>query len=449
MITGNNLRHGQSETPFQRAINVFLMPRGSRRRRIASYLVNSIRTRLSTLLRPYYLAKEKRAVKKLKQLRPAVAPRRLGSNIKRVLVLNPYFPTLGGGEKSMAFLCKFLENYYESASIDVLVFDFDDIRTDAPKYPTIDDLERRFSVELGKTTLIKMTGKHHDVEQISRSYDLFINHMFLSKHPGGARKNLYVCMFPPRKRPYVDLRFITSYDIFLVISQYTDSWMRQYWGDQVDCRVLYPPVFFENELAGRYQREEKKNIILAVGRFQVDNHNKKQHVMIEFFSKYGRLFSDWELHLVGGVSGRKVDLAYVDTLRRLVRTPNIFLHVNASSSELSALYKQAKIFWHLTGYGEDRERYPERMEHFGITTVEAMSYGTVPVVIKMGGQTETVASGINGYLFETEEELIRQTNALIRSDNQRKAMAQRAVDASIFYSVENFYNRAKAIFDDL
>lgn len=31
--------------------------------------------------------------------------------MKKVLVLNPYLPTMGGGEKHMGYLCKFIEDY--------------------------------------------------------------------------------------------------------------------------------------------------------------------------------------------------------------------------------------------------------------------------------------------------------------------------------------------------
>ena len=32
-------------------------------------------------------------------------------SIKKVLVLNPYIPTLGGGEKHMGYMCQFIEKY--------------------------------------------------------------------------------------------------------------------------------------------------------------------------------------------------------------------------------------------------------------------------------------------------------------------------------------------------
>ncbi len=56
-------------------------------------------------------------------------------------------------------------------------------------------------------------------------------------------------------------------------------------------------------------------------------------------------------------------------------------HVDAPGAELADLYARASIFWHAAGLGEDAEDDPNRMEHFGISIVEAMSAGAVPVVL--------------------------------------------------------------------
>ncbi|MEI6256489.1 MAG: glycosyltransferase [Planctomycetota bacterium] len=52
---------------------------------------------------------------------------------------------------------------------------------------------------------------------------------------------------------------------------------------------------------------------------------------------------------------------------------------------------------------------PSSQEHFGQTTVEALSAGVVPVVIDTGGQRETVEPGRNGFRWNTLEELATQT----------------------------------------
>ena len=43
------------------------------------------------------------------------------------------------------------------------------------------------------------------------------------------------------------------------------------------------------------------------------------------------------------------------------------------------------LFWHAAGLGEDPTTNPDRFEHFGISVVEAMSAGAVPMVYEHGG----------------------------------------------------------------
>ena len=88
------------------------------------------------------------------------------------------------------------------------------------------------------------------------------------------------------------------------------------------------------------------------------------------------------------------------------------------------------------------------MEHFGITTVEAMSFGAVPVVINKGGQKETVSEGVNGFRWETEQECVEKTKKLIDDDALREKFAAKSVELAKNYSIEKFYDANRRIFDE-
>lgn len=89
-------------------------------------------------------------------------------------------------------------------------------------------------------------------------------------------------------------------------------------------------------------------------------------------------------------------------------------HVDAPEQALADLYGQASIFWHATGLGEDAEADPNRMEHFGISIVEAMSAGAVPVVLGVAGPAEEVVEpGVSGRHFTDLTDLVAQTVELI------------------------------------
>ena len=120
------------------------------------------------------------------------------------------------------------------------------------------------------------------------------------------------------------------------------------------------------------------------------------------------------------------------------------LHVDASGAEVDRLYREASIYWHATGLGEDLDADPVRAEHFGITTVEAMSAGAVPVVIAAGGQTEIVRDGVEGSTFTDLDGLVRATRALVDDPALREQRSAAAVDRAQQYGLERFGERLDA-----
>lgn len=394
---------------------------------------------------------------------------------KKVLILNPYVSTMGGGEKHMGYLCQFIEKYYDyNVSIDILVHSYDNVNVFAKDYVTIDNLNSQFGIELKKTKLKKIELGHVDnykeylknkiiIENITKDYDIFINFMFLSRHIGKAKKNIYEVMFPPLRYrwelnktifhklvgTFYDFRFIRSYNIMICNSKFTNHWLGEYWKVKNKNKVVYPPVFSEKEIENRYDESKKKNIIISVGRFFVAAHSKKQFEMVQFFVNNQDVFKDYEYHLCGAVSEEPSDQEYLKMVKdEASKVNNVFIHENCKYSELMDLYSQAKIFWHGTGYLADENKEPEKMEHFGITTVEAMSYGAIPVVINKGGQKETVNEGVNGFRWKNEKECVEKSKKLIDDDELRKKFAQEAVKNSKNYSIEKFYEGNRRIFDE-
>jgi len=228
------------------------------------------------------------------------------------------------------------------------------------------------------------------------------------------------------------LDYIDSYNLILANSEYTRGWIRKYW--HRDSQVLYPAVEVEN-----YHSGKKQNYILNVGRFFAGSHNKKHFEMIQAFKQMvDKGLNTWELHLVGSTTPGEEHEVYLDQVKKAAQNYPIRIHTSMPFQELVELYGKSAIYWHASGYGENEQKEPDKFEHFGITTVEAMAAGCVPVVIRKGGQPEIVSHEHNGLLWDTLEELQKQTLRLIVDDGLRRQLADAAVIASRQYDKQHF-----------
>jgi glycosyltransferase involved in cell wall biosynthesis len=159
--------------------------------------------------------------------------------------------------------------------------------------------------------------------------------------------------------------------------------------------------------------------------------------------------TSWTYHLVGSCGTDAKSQRYLNELRAAATGHPIYFHVNASYDDLRRYYNQAEIFWHAAGYNVDEERFPERTEHFGMSTVEAMSAGAIPVVINKGGQKEIVSHGKSGYLWNTLDELLDSTSALINDTDLRNTMRQHARTRFLDFDRQHFSSRLISLFKQL
>lgn len=228
---------------------------------------------------------------------------------------------------------------------------------------------------------------------------------------------------------------VKTYDLIWANSEYTRRWINAYW--QQDSTVLYPLIHVEE-----FQPLPKKRQILSVGRFFVGGHNKKHLLMIEAFkSLCDQGITGWALHLAGGVVDDPIHLEYLTAVKSATQGYPIFVHENIPFADLKVLYGESSIYWHAAGFGEDEALNPVRFEHFGMTTVEAMAAGGVPVVIGKGGQPEIIQHGDNGFLWQTVGELQEYTKRLVEDDALRQKMAQAAAISSRTFDRKHFEDR--------
>lgn len=273
------------------------------------------------------------------------------------------------------------------------------------------------------------------VGYVGRPYDLFIettNHV--ARVASLGKRSILIIQFPEvvgSRSPLNRLRN-RSYEQAWCYSRFCQQWIFRRRG--LTARVVYPPVDVD-----AVPVRDKENIILAVGRFFTGFHNKKHLMLIEVFKELtAQGLRGWELHLVGSSRDEPEHQAYLAAVRNAAAGAPIFIHTDLSRSELLELYARSRIFWHATGCGEDGLAHPERQEHFGITTVEAMAAGAVPLSYAGGGQPEIIENGETGFLWLTLDELHALTTTLVRQPRMWDEMSRGAREASLRFSSQRF-----------
>jgi len=306
-------------------------------------------------------------------------------------------------------------------------------------------------------------------ESLSTPYDVFINSFERVPFACHAPKGVLVTHFPFERfesfyRMYSEgwrrkgllarllsrSYYITdwsyrfgTYPLKIASSKFTQRWLKRLWG--ANSHVVYPPV------RDGFVRVAKGNHIVSVARFYDDtrNHHKKQPILIDTFQQLAQSsLQAWEYQQIGYLLPER-DTPYYDGLVARAQGYPIRLIANASGKELRSCLEEAKIFWHATGFGEDETTHPERMEHFGITTVEAMAAGCVPIVINSGGQPEIVEHGVNGFLWNTLGELKHYTSLVSRDEALRERLSEAARRRARMFSREEFVKSVLRVMEPL
>lgn len=204
----------------------------------------------------------------------------------------------------------------------------------------------------------------------------------------------------------------------------------------VESTVVHPPI--DDFLIEGTPREK---MILSVGRiFRGQYNDKRYDVLLRAFRRLHAAApgGGWSYWIAGACGEDAESQTLLAELRRIAAGLPVHFLVNAPYAEVRAAYNRASLFWHAAGFGVDEDREPERTEHFGMSTVEAMSARCVPVVIRRGGQREIVTDGVHGRLWDTEEELVDRSLELMDDPERRRVMGEAARAAYARYTRETF-----------
>ena len=146
-------------------------------------------------------------------------------------------------------------------------------------------------------------------------------------------------------------------------------------------KVIYIPVNYKKNIE---QSIKNKKLVITIGRIAPDKN-------FELLFKVADKLKDYRFIIAGALS--KENETYYDSLVRN-KPDNVEIQINITEEEKTKLLEKAAIYIHL-----------KKKEHYGVSVVEAMSYGLVPVVPESGGPWEDIIEhGKYGYGFNNIDE---------------------------------------------
>lgn len=346
--------------------------------------------------------------------------------MRTAIVYDPYLETLGGGERYALTLSAVLAERFE-------------VTLAAPTLPSLKRWKAVGLYPTGPTVMV------NDRQFTQRSADFNVAVVIANRlpPPTHAERSFVVVQFPfpgslvRHPRRVLERHALLARYHAIAYSEFVRQWCVRRW--QMTPTVIPPPIAPPRAtVPPGFIGQSKQHTILAVGRFFAGGHNKRHDVLIDAFRRLSTRSDIIPARLVlAGVAHKDpASRGYIEQLKKQATGLNIEFFFDVSPPELDRLYREAILFWHATGYGRSL-RHPERAEHFGMTTVEAMSYGLVPLVYDDGGPREVVITNC-GVRWRSIDELVEGTTTFLRNPQHRTAIARNARQRSAHFSFEHF-----------
>jgi len=322
---------------------------------------------------------------------------------------------IGGGEKVLEIISRSLENHEIDLITDKFHYNLEKYNI---KFTTLYSTSLTLE-EKGVLGYLRRLMVRREINEISKGkkYDIIINNnprVFLYKGDvnylhGFSFLDNYIDEYgnlKSKKVPFLmkTLKIYGMYNNanFLTHGNYTLNLAFKLFPEIGVKPRRIDKILLPLEKMDKVDLKNKENLILTFGRISED----KQLTTVIDIAKVMRNHT----FIISGSVRRKEEKDFFNYLKSIA-PDNVKIIPNPTEEEKENLYKKAWVYLHT-----------KRKEHFGLTVVEAISYGSVPVVPKAGEPwIDIVEEGKYGFGYNSIEEgveAVKQALGLPREDRE-------------------------------
>ena len=360
------------------------------------------------------------------------------------VLYSPYQLVPGGGERMLFELASVLSTLAGTANV---VFASPD------RYSSI--RIRQIEATFGFDNVIGTALPWDMVESDSCRFAAVIGNSIVPPVPAFGKRSVYHIQFPfwvPDRVVEEHGNLLAGYDEIWAYSDFVrrnvNGLIRHYGLDAPPVRLIPPHAMWSGAVGGLPWSERRT--ILTVGRFFTGGHNKRQDIVIEAFRRVlENGVEGVELALAGAIHPSPEGRNRFHELQRLASGLPCTFYPNIGRADLAALYGRSAVLIHAAGFGVDADEFPERLEHFGITPIEAASFGCVPVVYGQGGPREVVHTLGSETTFDTVDECADIVIRLLRDPQGSSELSAHIVESCHAYSPQAYAGGVRNSLRDL
>jgi len=192
---------------------------------------------------------------------------------------------------------------------------------------------------------------------------------------------------------------------------------------EAETSVLYPPVDAKDIIGFAETSGERGNVVVTISHIRRDKR-------LELIPEIAKKVEEAEFRVIGHVHDSDYHRELLQAVEAMGVEDRVRFETGLDRGGLLRSIVKAKVYLHTMPY-----------EHFGISPVEAMAAGLVPVVHRSGGPYQDVLDGKQGeygYGYEGVQDAAERITELLGDERLRESLSEKCVERSKMFDTGVF-----------